>query len=118
MGDLVRLLLLYLSYVFFFFSDRATTGIYTVGNTLSLHDALPIYRRPTAASRSRPGERSRSWRGDPRHERSEEHTSELQSLPTISYAVFCLTKKKKKLNKTKYQLNLIKNKYTIKTTTQ
>src|SRR3546814_7063112 len=31
--------------------------------------------------------------------RSEEHTSELQSLMRISYAVFCLTKKKtKKLN--------------------
>src|SRR3546814_3489287 len=38
------------------------------------------------------------WRGrwqhlpDVRH-RSEEHTSELQSLMRISYAVFCLTKK-------------------------
>src|SRR3546814_10275852 len=31
--------------------------------------------------------------------RSEEHTSELQSLMRISYAVFCL---KKKLNKTSY----------------
>src|SRR3546814_9033240 len=31
--------------------------------------------------------------------RSEEHTSELQSLMRISYAVFCLKKKK---NKTKY----------------
>src|SRR3546814_4728599 len=31
----------------------------------------------------------------PRHRRSEEHTSELQSLMRISYAVFCL-------NKTKY----------------
>src|SRR3546814_14730075 len=29
-----------------------------------------------------------------RHQRSEEHTSELQSLMRISYAVFCLTKKK------------------------
>src|SRR3546814_7329283 len=29
-------------------------------------------------------------------DRSEEHTSELQSLMRISYAVFCLTKKKKK----------------------
>src|SRR3546814_12652463 len=29
--------------------------------------------------------------------RSEEHTSELQSLMRISYAVFCLKKKKKKL---------------------
>src|SRR3546814_3243850 len=29
-----------------------------------------------------------------RYERSEEHTSELQSLMRISYAVFCLKKKK------------------------
>src|SRR3546814_4533851 len=38
-----------------------------------------------------------------RVERSEEHTSELQSLMRISYAVFCLKKKKtvKKKNKTK-----------------
>src|SRR3546814_1543033 len=36
----------------------------------------------------------------PRPGRSEEHTSELQSLMRISYAVFCLTKKK---NKTKRQ---------------
>src|SRR3546814_6797587 len=39
--------------------------------------------------------------------RSEEHTSELQSLMRISYAVFCLKKKKKtntrENNKTKYQ---------------
>src|SRR3546814_5681902 len=32
---------------------------------------------------------------DPIHNRSEEHTSELQSLMRISYAVFCLKKKKK-----------------------
>src|SRR3546814_4097635 len=32
--------------------------------------------------------------------RSEEHTSELQSLMRISYAVFCLKKKKNKTNKT------------------
>src|SRR3546814_5557761 len=36
--------------------------------------------------------------------RSEEHTSELQSLMRISYAVFCLKKKKKK-NRTTDQLN-------------
>src|SRR3546814_1270019 len=30
--------------------------------------------------------------------RSEEHTSELQSLMRISYAVFCLKKKKKDIN--------------------
>src|SRR3546814_7906617 len=32
-------------------------------------------------------------------DRSEEHTSELQSLMRISYAVFCLKKKKNKHNK-------------------
>src|SRR3546814_8167385 len=32
---------------------------------------------------------------EPAHLRSEEHTSELQSLMRISYAVFCLKKKKK-----------------------
>src|SRR3546814_2947213 len=31
----------------------------------------------------------------PKSSRSEEHTSELQSLMRISYAVFCLKKKKK-----------------------
>src|SRR3546814_19419248 len=35
--------------------------------------------------------------------RSEEHTSELQSLMRISYAVFCLKKKKKKKNKNQLQ---------------
>src|SRR3546814_5697828 len=34
-------------------------------------------------------------RGTPRGNRSEEHTSELQSLMRISYAVFCLKKKNK-----------------------
>src|SRR3546814_3423959 len=37
--------------------------------------------------------------------RSEEHTSELQSLMRISYAVFCLKKKKKKTHSS--------NKYTV-----
>src|SRR3546814_4375804 len=39
------------------------------------------------------GERAR---GPLLEKRSEEHTSELQSLMRISYAVFCLKKKKKK----------------------
>src|SRR3546814_6635572 len=43
--------------------------------------------------------------------RSEEHTSELQSLMRISYAVFCLKKKKKKTIK-----YIIKHKYTVSTT--
>src|SRR3546814_3930617 len=41
--------------------------------------------------------------------RSEEHTSELQSLMRISYAVFCLKKKKKNHN----QINTIHNYNTI-----
>src|SRR3546814_10315782 len=36
------------------------------------------------------------------NDRSEEHTSELQSLMRISYAVFCLKKKKKHLQSNKY----------------
>src|SRR3546814_4205714 len=35
----------------------------------------------------------------PRKARSEEHTSELQSLMRISYAVFCLKKKNKTITK-------------------
>src|SRR3546814_4397538 len=37
----------------------------------------------------------------PRADRSEEHTSELQSLMRISYAVFCLKKKKNIQQKTR-----------------
>src|SRR3546814_1888926 len=38
--------------------------------------------------------------------RSEEHTSELQSLMRISYAVFCLKKKKQRQHKTKKHINI------------
>src|SRR3546814_10349172 len=44
----------------------------------------PRHRGWECISGGRPGERARS----------EEHTSELQSLMRISYAVFCLKKKK------------------------
>src|SRR6187397_2017819 len=81
---------------FFFFNDTATTEIYTVYNTLSLHDALPICGPPasraiwlTTAARLPPA------LSPPTAIRSEEHTSELQPLYTISYAVFCLKKKKR-----------------------
>src|SRR3546814_9332446 len=37
----------------------------------------------------------------PTESRSEEHTSELQSLMRISYAVFCLKKKKQQISKQK-----------------
>src|SRR3546814_1575802 len=41
------------------------------------------------------------YAGDPADRRSEEHTSELQSLMRISYAVFCLKKKNKNNQHTK-----------------
>src|SRR3546814_2059888 len=78
--------------------------------TLFRSATAPVWRRSTrgpciwCAHRrgpccTRTGQRSssvptcgapRSWKS-----RSEEHTSELQSLMRISYAVFCLKKKKK-----------------------
>src|SRR3546814_8857933 len=59
----------------------------------------------TLCIRRRQGDKARRRRGGPPppadYRRSEEHTSELQSLMRISYAVFCL---KKKTNiKTKHQ---------------
>src|SRR3546814_3012173 len=47
-------------------------------------------RCPTAPPPPRPT--AQTWAGAPSR-RSEEHTSELQSLMRISYAVFCLKKK-------------------------
>src|SRR2546425_7951017 len=83
---------------FFFFNDTATTEIYT----LSLHDALPILRGEFAAAR--PGADHRRALGHPvadalrSHPRSEEHTSELQSLAYLVCRLL-LEKKKKKIVK-------------------
>src|SRR5207249_10510972 len=87
---------------FFFFNDTATTEIYT----LSLHDALPI-SRPGAATPAKsvprrvgsaggrspslcPANRIRQglWRDRKSTRLNSSHVS-------ISYAVFCLKKKKK-----------------------
>src|SRR3546814_6227872 len=46
--------------------------------------------------RTRLGSKQEDTREQYRNDRSEEHTSELQSLMRISYAVFCLKKKKNK----------------------
>src|SRR3546814_7137648 len=72
----------------------------------SLAGQVPALRRPDGVGR-------RPWRcpaQSRRHIRSEEHTSELQSLMRISYAVFCL--KKKKTTKSKIQQNTQKNEST------
>src|SRR6266404_5403703 len=64
--------------IFFFSNDTPTSEIYT----LSLHDALPISN--CGASASLPAiscrESCGTWRTWPLPKRSEEHTSELQSL--------------------------------------
>src|SRR3712207_7144702 len=69
--------------MFFFFNDTATTEIYT----LSLHDALPIYTYAVGLQAFIYGfpyvymaQVRYAWTTQPRNpERSEEHTSELQS---------------------------------------
>src|SRR3546814_6199269 len=67
------------------------------------HEALLVdLLRRRRAGRHRAGRRAAGRGGGARcpralGRRSEEHTSELQSLMRISYAVFCL-KKKKKIN--------------------
>src|SRR3546814_1815709 len=60
------------------------------GRTLST-----LMRRGTAPRASRKGRGT----GNGRRARSEEHTSELQSLMRISYAVFCLKKKKNRMTR-------------------
>src|SRR5256885_7548009 len=66
-------------FIFFFFNDTATTEIYT----LSLHDALPIYPETAATAHYYLGSIALQERqlDEAQHEfeRSEEHTSELQS---------------------------------------
>src|SRR3546814_4992543 len=66
------------------------------------------YARICRAPATSTGSRCRRPRADDPPGRSEEHTSELQSLMRISYAVFCLKKKKKNTNtqtKNKHTLN-------------
>src|SRR2546427_4076379 len=96
------------TFSFFFFNDTATTEIYT----LSLHDALPILFIAEPETRDRPAE-LRARLGLPGHrvpcvvgshgvlvvrDRSEEHTSELQSQSNLVCRLL-LEKKKKNKNK-------------------
>src|SRR5207248_11795095 len=72
--------------LFFFFTVTATTEIYT----LSLHDALPNSASACSMPTSIPDE---STPGD-RDRRDRKSTRLNSSHRTISYAVFCLKKKK------------------------
>src|SRR5256885_10288693 len=87
--------------VFFFFNDTATTEIYT----LSLHDALPILLRTAVAARTMAhgdlADRDSLLAGDGRDEpvhlavQLDRKSTRLNSSHlVISYAVFCLKKKK------------------------
>src|SRR5438552_8136269 len=95
-----------LSSLSFFFTDTATTEIYT----LSLHDALPICgaaekpysRRSHGRACSRSGSAT-----DSNTRRSEEHTSELQS-PDHLVCRLLLEKKKKQQTKKKIIIYALK----------
>src|SRR3546814_10856732 len=115
----------------FFFNDTAATEIYTYLHTHSLHDALPIIttvltpppskacqlrggirQRPLASPSTHSRRTRRSNASNPTRSRSEEHTSELQSLMRSSYAVFCLKKKQlviSHLNLSQNHINKINN---------
>src|SRR5258705_9031853 len=83
-----------LPFFFFFFNDTATTEIYT----LSLHDALPICVPAGDLHAGGDGlcARARADRVASLHRRSEEHTSELQSLRHLVCRLL-LEKKKKSM---------------------
>src|SRR5712672_4880606 len=93
--------ILVLAVVFFFFNDTATTEIYT----LSLHDALPISPRSASSGPATccPPLASPSAR-------SEEHTSELQSLAYLVCRLLLEKKKKNKTTKHKTKKNKTKKK--------
>src|SRR3546814_2282630 len=78
-------------------------------------DRRPDRRRGQERHRHRRGRRRGAplRRQRPGGSRSEEHTSELQSLMRISYAVFCL--KKKNTKKTKYHTLRKTSKHNYKT---
>src|SRR2546426_6493422 len=92
---------------FFFFNDTATTEIYT----LSLHDALPISRSPIPRVSQRPS--SACWErfrraGTPHPSRADRKSTRLNSSHlVISYAVFCLKKKKKTYNSIVFSIQTI-----------
>src|SRR2546422_9881402 len=85
-----------LIFIFFFFNDTATTEIYT----LSLHDALPISTLKNGGDREQQDVRQAIELNASRRAQDRKSTRLNSSHGYISYAVFCLKKKKKKNKKT------------------
>src|SRR4051794_41544223 len=77
---------------FFFLNDTAPPEIYT----LSLHDALPIYRTAVADLQRLQAAAALAKRNADRAQADRKSTRLNSSHPSISYAVFCLKKKKKR----------------------
>src|SRR3546814_4869597 len=73
-----------------------STGTRSRPSRLYRHGRHGSPRRPCRPARQDGGRTGPEEREQGRRGRSEEHTSELQSLMRISYAVFCLKKKNKK----------------------
>src|SRR5690349_23493223 len=100
----------YLAIYFFFFNDTATTEIYT----LSLHDALPIWMggvvpsgvvaRRYAQAIFDIAEQTEALEG---WERSEEHTSELQSRRDLVCRLLLEKKKRRKVNLQKLEISCV-----------
>src|SRR5438552_9143449 len=99
------------SFVLFFFNDTATTEIYT----LSLHDALPIWYAGSRTSprASRPL-RPHAAAGCRRRRRDRKSTRLNSSHQIISYAVFCLKKKKNKKAQSNTVLDLQTQRTSVK----
>src|SRR5688572_31567997 len=93
--------------LFFFFNDAATTEIYT----LSLHDALPIFRVMESADEPLLRADERQVRDLHAHAagRSEEHTSELQSQSNLVCRLLLEKKKKnfKQLSNFRDRIHLV-----------
>src|SRR5260221_10940581 len=93
-------------FFFFFFNDTATTEIYT----LSLHDALPISAledgKPEGACSAARCARSCTARRAACMISTDRKSTRLNSSHTvISYAVFCLKKKKKQEKQNRVENN-------------
>src|SRR5215213_11696054 len=96
-------------FLFFFFNDTATTEIYT----LSLHDALPISFASSSSNRRQrisrnPVDCDASTRSKARRRgrRSEEHTSELQSLTNLVCRLLLEKKKNQQIRDFTYQQHI------------